>query len=98
MKIAKWLFLIVVCVKWVDITGDTGWVTKDELLEAARITSCGIFVKEDDDFLWLAMDAAEDGMFNSTGVFPKGVIQSETRFNLGDEEDNVIVIEERKVK
>ncbi len=82
MKIAKWLFLIVVCVKWVDITGDTGWVTEDELVEAARVTSCGIFVKEDDEYLWLAMDAAEDEMFNSTGVFPKGVIQDQIRMEI----------------
>jgi hypothetical protein len=69
----------VVCILWIDITGDTGWVTEDELIEPAPVVSCGIFIKEDEENLWLAMDmSAEEGeetIYNSTGVFPKGVIQ-----------------------
>lgn len=76
LGVAKWIALltVVTCIRWVDITGDSGWVSKEEITEAAEITSCGILVKEDDEFLWLAMDASEDEEFNSTGVFPKGVI------------------------
>ena len=98
MKIVELLFLIVVCIKWVDITGDVGWVTKDELVEAAEVTSCGIFVKEDEDYLWLAMDKAEDDTYNSTGVFPKGVIQSETRVEIYDSEQLVPCVNIEEVK
>lgn len=66
----------ITCIRWVDITGDTSWVSKDELIEPAEIMSCGIFVKENDENLWLAMDKAlEDSTYNGTGVFPKGVIK-----------------------
>ena len=68
-----------VCIHWIDITGDGGWVTEDELIEPSPVVSCGIFVKENDENLWLAMDMSpeegEDTIYNGTGVFPKCVIQ-----------------------
>ena len=70
------IFMVITCIEWVDITGDGGWVTEEEIGEPTKVTSCGIFVKEDDDFLYLAMDKTdeEEPHYNSTGVFPKGVI------------------------
>ena len=74
---------VITCIRWVDITGDTTWVSEDELIEPAEVMSCGIFVKENDDNLWLAMDKAlEDSTYNGTGVFPKGVIKSRKEIEL----------------
>jgi len=68
----------VTCIRWVDITGETGWTSEEDFTEVSWITSCGILVKEDDDALYLAMDKAdgEGEIYNSTGAFPKGVIRA----------------------
>lgn len=72
------ILVVVTCIKWVDITGEiSGWVTEEDISEPVEVTSCGILIKEDDEFLYLAMDKSDEDPvhYNSTGIFPKGVIR-----------------------
>lgn len=85
MKLAKLVFYVVICLRWMDITQGGGWETVDELTEPEKVTSCGIFVKENEDFLWLATDQADDGTYNGVSVWPKGVILSQTAIHLPED-------------
>ncbi len=69
--------LTVTCVLWEDATGYAHeWVQADETESPEVIVSCGIFLKEEDGHLYLAMDKAlSDEAFNGIDSIPLGWIE-----------------------
>lgn len=67
-------------VKWRDAYNDgESWKDEKDIDDQHYlVTSVGFVVKETENNLTLAMDIGEDGMTNTRGRIPKGMIVSRT--------------------
>lgn len=63
-------------VNWEDPTTHVAWKSNKKALaaKATSVVSVGVLLSEDDDYVRIAMDWANDSSYSGVGVIPRRVI------------------------
>ena len=72
-------------IKWLDITGDAGHKTKDEMIKlpiSKMITQAYVFKKSKKFLITFSSYDEDDEVFSDTNIFPAGCIVSMERITL----------------
>ena len=74
----------IIALEWEDPNSSDGWTAPKDVVKMspAMVISVGMFVHEDDDWVWLCMDWAKDGDVNTIGRIRKALIKKRKDVNL----------------
>jgi hypothetical protein len=74
----------IIAIEWVDPDSISGWKDPAKLheVEGSVVVSVGMLVREDDTYLYIAMDWAKDGDVNTVGRIRRELISKRKEVNL----------------